>query len=96
MPFSGMLRRVTLVITDVSEERSASIIRGTRMDGLGILAVILVTLMMSELRPSETSVLTRSIRGNNPEDGILHSKAKLESRSYERSHSFGIFLQEMS
>jgi hypothetical protein len=34
-----MLRRVTLVSTDVSEERSSSIIRVTRIDELGTLAV---------------------------------------------------------
>jgi hypothetical protein len=38
---SGMFRRVALVRTDVSEERSASIIRVTRMGELGTtLAVI--------------------------------------------------------
>jgi hypothetical protein len=35
----GMLRRVTLVRTDVSEELRASIIRVTRIDELGTLAV---------------------------------------------------------
>jgi hypothetical protein len=35
MPFSGMLRRVALVRTDVSEELSASFIRVTRIDALG-------------------------------------------------------------
>jgi hypothetical protein len=35
MPFSGMLCRVTLVRTDVSEERIVSIIRVTRIDELG-------------------------------------------------------------
>jgi hypothetical protein len=34
-----MLHRVALVRTDVSEELSASIIRGTRIDELGTLAV---------------------------------------------------------
>jgi hypothetical protein len=34
MPSSGMLRRVTLVITDVSEERIAPIIRVTRIGEL--------------------------------------------------------------
>jgi hypothetical protein len=35
MASSVMLRRVALVRTDVSEERSASIIRETRIDKLG-------------------------------------------------------------
>jgi hypothetical protein len=35
MPSSGMLRRVALVITDVSEEFSSSIIRVTRIGELG-------------------------------------------------------------
>jgi hypothetical protein len=39
MASSGMLRRVALVRTDVSEELSASIIRVTRIGELGTLAV---------------------------------------------------------
>jgi hypothetical protein len=39
MPSFGMLRRVALVRTDVSEELSASIIRVTRIGELGTLAV---------------------------------------------------------
>jgi hypothetical protein len=38
MVSSGMLRRVALVITDVSEEPSASFIRVTRIGELGTLA----------------------------------------------------------
>jgi hypothetical protein len=34
---------------------------------------ILVTVMMEEMRSSETSVLTTIMRRNIPEDGILHS-----------------------
>jgi hypothetical protein len=66
-----MLRRVALVRTDVSEELSASFIRGTRIGELGTaLAVtsnrrtvrrntkrILVTLMKEALSSSETSIL---------------------------------------
>jgi hypothetical protein len=36
MQSSGMLRRVAVARTDVSEERSASTIRVTRIDELGI------------------------------------------------------------
>jgi hypothetical protein len=36
---SGMLRRVAFVRTDVSEERSASIIKMTKIGELGTLAV---------------------------------------------------------
>jgi hypothetical protein len=36
MPSSGMIRRVALVRTDVSEGRIASIIRVTRIGDLGI------------------------------------------------------------
>jgi hypothetical protein len=44
MPSSGMLSRVALVRTDVTEERSASIIRVTRIVELGTLAVSFVFL----------------------------------------------------
>jgi hypothetical protein len=77
----GMLRRVALVRTDVTEELSASIIRVT---GIGELAAtltvtsnfvptspILVTMMMEALSSSETSVLTRTTPRNVPEDAIL-------------------------
>jgi hypothetical protein len=39
MESSGMTRRVSLVRTDVSDERSASIIRVTRIGELGTLVI---------------------------------------------------------
>jgi hypothetical protein len=62
-----MLSRLALVRTDVSEKRSASIIRVARIGE----STILVTLMMEALSSSEASVLTRATRRNIPEDGIL-------------------------
>jgi hypothetical protein len=40
MAFSGMLRRVALVKTDISEELSASIIRVTRIDEVGTMLAV--------------------------------------------------------
>jgi hypothetical protein len=64
MVSSGMLRCVTLVRTDVSQERSASFIRVTQSRLLVTASVpsspIPVTLMKEALSSSETSVLTRA------------------------------------
>jgi hypothetical protein len=65
---------VALVRTDVSEERSASSIRVTRIGELGTLAVTTSS--------SEPSVLTRATRRNIPEDGILHSHRHENLKSY--------------
>jgi hypothetical protein len=66
----GMLRRVALVRTDVSE---ANVVPNSP---------ILVTLMMEALSSSETSVLTRATRRNIPEDAVLHSHRRENLKSY--------------
>jgi hypothetical protein len=95
MVSSGMLRRVTFVRTDVSEELSASLIRVARIGELETMLAlttasvvpsspILVTLMKEALSSSETSVLTRATRRNFPEDAILHSHRREDFKSYLR------------
>jgi hypothetical protein len=56
MASSGMLRRVALVRTEVSEEFRASVIRVTSSQ-------IIVTLMKEALRSSETSVFLQEPHG---------------------------------
>jgi hypothetical protein len=77
---SGVISRVALVRTDVSEKLSAAIIRVLvflcNVRRLLVTANVFpsspihLTLMMA-LSCSETSVLTRSTRRNIPEDGTL-------------------------
>jgi hypothetical protein len=75
MASSGMLFRVVLVRTDVSEELSASIIRVHRLLVTANVpsSPILVALMMETLSSYETSVLTRTAWRNIQKDCILHS-----------------------
>jgi hypothetical protein len=92
---SGMLRRVALLRTDISEELRASFIRVTSdlvflrsVRRLPVTASviptspILVTLMKEALSSSEMSVLTRAVRRNIPEDAILHSHRRENLKSY--------------
>jgi hypothetical protein len=71
-----MLCRVALVRTDFSEE--LSIVTANVFPS----PPILVTLMMDALSSSETSVLTRVTRRNNPEDSIRHSHSREDLKSY--------------
>jgi hypothetical protein len=57
MSSSGMLRRVALVRTDVSEERSASFVRVTRIGELG--TTVAVTSCIPRLCGSVTNNTTR-------------------------------------
>jgi hypothetical protein len=80
MASSGMLRRVALVRTDVSEKLSASFIRVTRIGELETTLAVTSnrrTLLMEALNSSETSVLTRATQRNNPEDTILQEQNSL-------------------
>jgi hypothetical protein len=75
MVSSGMLYRVALVRSDVSEELSASFIRVTRIGELE--ATLAITRNRRTLRrnyySSETSFLTRATRRNIPEDTIIQN-----------------------
>jgi hypothetical protein len=92
MASSGMLRRVALIRTDVSEKLRASIIRLTRIGERRLLVTandvpnspILATLMMEALSSSETSVLTRATRRSFPEDTIIHSHRRENSNLTRR------------
>jgi hypothetical protein len=72
MVSSGLLRRVALVRTDVSEEPGASFIRVTKIGELGTTQAV----------TSNRRTLRRNTRRNNPEDTILHSHRRENFKSY--------------
>jgi hypothetical protein len=72
MTSSGMLRRVALVRTEVSEELSAKLRRLLVTANVVPSSPILVILMKEALSSSETSVLTKATWRYIPEDAILH------------------------
>jgi hypothetical protein len=78
---------VVLARTDVSEERSAFIIRVTRIDKPGTLEVTsngntLRRVMMEALCSSDTLGLTTATRSNIPENDILHSHRRENFKCY--------------
>jgi hypothetical protein len=77
MVSSGMLRRVALVRTDVSEEPSASFIKVTRIGELE--TTLAATINRRTLR---RNFLTRAIRPNIPENTILHSHRRENLKFY--------------
>jgi hypothetical protein len=80
---NGMLRRVALVRTDVSEEFLRSVRRLLVAACVVSSSPILVTLMKEAPGFSETSVLTRPTRHNISEDTILHSHRRENLKFYE-------------
>jgi hypothetical protein len=89
MPSSGILRRVALVRTDVSEECRASIVYFRSVLRLPVTAnfvpssSIFFTLVTEALPSIGRQVLTRDSRRNIPEDGILHRHRRENLKPYK-------------
>jgi hypothetical protein len=85
MASSGMLRNVTLVTTDISEERIALLVTVNVPS-----SSILVNLTMEAIRPSEMSVLTGTTLRNTPEDDILQFISCFDIGKFNLSSEAGI------
>jgi hypothetical protein len=81
MVSSGLLRRVAPVRTEVLSIVRRLLVVDCVVPG----SPIFVTLMKEAPGSSETSVLTRATRRNNPEDTILRSNSRL---SYSAVQAF--------
>jgi hypothetical protein len=92
MPSSGMWRHVDILLTDVSEERIASIC--SHLLTLAPCSRISHTLKMEAICSSETSVNTISTWCHIPEDGIL--QRKLLFALYDTKHNFMTFQAQTS
>jgi hypothetical protein len=86
MSSSGMLRRVTLVRTDVSEDYIVFIVRVTRSGEIGYL---IATSNRRTLR--RNTVLTRATRRYIPDDAILHSHRRENLKSYNLAMVSSLF-----
>jgi hypothetical protein len=83
MPSSGMLRRMPLVRTDVSEEHSASIIRVTKISELG--TTLAVTISMRHLTVTANVVPSSSILVTLMTEGLLSSETSVLTRATQRT-----------
>jgi hypothetical protein len=90
MVSSGLLRRVALVRTDAAKKFLRSVRRLLVAACVVPSSPILVTLMNEAPSSSETSVLTRTTRRNNPEDTILHSHRRENLKNF----IYVVFLSE--
>jgi hypothetical protein len=84
MASSGMLHRVALVSTDVSEELSASTIRVRKIGELRITLAITSNRFTLQRNKKflQNVVLIRATWHNIPEDAILHSHCRENLKSY--------------
>jgi hypothetical protein len=88
MVSSGMLHRVALVRTDVSEEPGASFIRVTRIGELG------TTQAATSNRRTLRNFFAATWR-NIPEDTILHSHHRENFKSYIPVSAYTFLLETM-